>query len=275
MRAAGQMQIAEQISKPEVEMRAAGQMQIAKQISNPDVEMRAAAQIPDQISTPEVETPEQRFASLDAVGRHQLDKQLDVVIENCRRGLYTSELERYELKSAAHDRLEWRIQARKSCRDDLETDDIEELAEAYCEWIRNESAIDDVWYCIFDKECKDAARDSVVIGRVKTNITGLRKKPGLLRSVREDLEQMHPWSRALADLMNDAFNELLSIDGSHSADRMLPVTTQSASSVTSSMQRVQRLFAPNSGNKGKRDKKVVRCKASGLVKGADGKHKQS
>jgi len=144
----------------------------------PDIEI-SKNEKPDQKKaedgTSQVETPEQRFARLDMVGRYQLEKQLDVVIEKCRLGLYSSELERSELKPAAHDRLKWRLRARQTCRDDLVTADHKELAEAYRDWVRNESAIDDVWYCILEKKCKDLARDRVLIGRVQKALSGFNK----------------------------------------------------------------------------------------------------
>ena len=75
----------------------------------------------------EIETPEQQFAKLDVIGRYQLERQLDVLIENARRGHCSSAQERYQLKPIARNRLKWRMQARQSCKDDIETRDKEGL----------------------------------------------------------------------------------------------------------------------------------------------------
>ena len=83
------------------------------------------------------------------------------------------------------------------------------MAEAYEEWIRNECATDDVGYYILAHDSKMPARDRILTGRIRKALPALEKKPGLLQGVLDEIEQMHPWPRALASAMSEAVDRLL------------------------------------------------------------------
>ena len=70
---------------------------------------------------------------------------------------------------------------------------------AYYEWLSNERNLDDLWYTVLGKSCRDPARDRVICGRMSKILPGARKKPTMLDEHLDELEQMHPWSRALAN----------------------------------------------------------------------------
>ena len=147
-------------------------------------------------------------AKLDTVARYQLDQSLDAIIGKHRLGLVCSDLEREALAPIAQDRLKWRLECRQMCRENCETADKSNVADACDEWLRNEAAIDDVWYCFLDSKCHDPARDRVMLGRIRKMIPALRKKPALLKTLMKDLEKLHPWSRALANAVAAAIDEL-------------------------------------------------------------------
>ena len=58
-----------------------------------------------------------------------------------------------------------------------------------------------------------AVRDRVILVRIRKMIPALREKPALLQTLMNDLEQLHPWSQALANAVAAASDELLESSG--------------------------------------------------------------
>ena len=77
------------------------------------------------------------------------------------------------------------------------------------EWLVNEKKIDDCWYCLPEDVCPDVPRGRVLTNLIQKMMPKLCKNPGTLKACMTDLERFHPWPRALANLLDEAADELL------------------------------------------------------------------
>ena len=84
-----------------------------------------------------------------------------------------------------------------------------ELVDSMMEWLVNEKKIDDCWYCGLEDVCPDVPRDRVLTNTIKKMMPELGNNPGKLKACMTDLERLHPWTRALANLLGEAADELL------------------------------------------------------------------
>ena len=62
---------------------------------------------------------------------------------------------------------------------------------------------------MFEQGCKDTTKDRVTCGMIGKIIPNISKKPDALEVHVHEVEQLHPWSRALANKLEDIEERLL------------------------------------------------------------------
>ena len=142
--------------------------------------------------------------------REELHRQLTLAIDDFRKGGAVTTKQRSQLEEVAEEKMRDLLVIRQEARVNLEEARRGHakgaILEAYYDWLTNECRLDELLYAMFEQGCKDTTKDRVTCGMVGKI---LRKKPDALEVHVHEIEQLHPWSRALDNKLEDIEERLL------------------------------------------------------------------